>query len=63
MAWVTGVYLTYLFLPILLLIVGSLGDSWLNTMLPTGFTGRWYEAVTEDGSFQRAFWVSLRELM
>lgn len=60
MAWVTGVYLTYLFLPILLLIVGSFGDAWLNTMLPTGFSGRWYEAVYEDGSFQRAFWVSLR---
>jgi putative spermidine/putrescine transport system permease protein len=60
MAWVTGVYLTYLFLPILLLIVGSFGDTWLNTMLPTGFSGRWYEAVYEDGSFQRAFWVSLR---
>lgn len=60
MAWVTGVYLAYLFLPILLLIVGSFGDTWLNTMLPTGFSGRWYEAVYEDGSFQRAFWVSLR---
>ncbi|WP_448191965.1 ABC transporter permease [Azospirillum sp. sgz301742] len=60
MAWVTGVYLAYLFLPILLLIVGSFGETWLNTMLPVGFSGRWYEAVYEDGSFQRAFWVSLR---
>lgn len=60
MAWVTGVYLAYLFLPILLLIVGSFGDVWLNSMLPTGFTERWYEAVYTDGSFQRAFWVSLK---
>lgn len=60
MAWVTGIYLAYLFLPIALLITGSFGDIWLNTLLPAGFTGRWYEAVYEDGSFRRAFWVSLQ---
>ena len=59
MAWVTGVYLAYLFLPMALLLIGSFGDSWFNTLLPTGFSGRWYEAVWDDRSFQRAFRVSL----
>ena len=59
MAWVTGCYLAYLFLPIVLLAVGSIGDSWFNTMLPTGLTGKWYAAVYADGTFQRAFRVSL----
>ncbi|MGQ0662882.1 MAG: ABC transporter permease [Pseudomonadota bacterium] len=59
MAWITGAYLLYLFTPIVLLLVGSFGEAWFNTLLPTGFTGKWYEAVWRDGSFQRAFWVSL----
>ena len=59
MAWVTAIYLVYLFAPILLLLVGSTGDSWFNTLLPTGFTGKWYEQVAADASFRRAFRVSL----
>ena len=35
---VTGLYLVYLITPIVLLFVGSFGDLWLNTILPTGFT-------------------------
>jgi putative spermidine/putrescine transport system permease protein len=59
MAWVTGCYLAYLVLPILLLIVGSIGELWLNTLLPHGVTARWYLDVWSDGSFRRAFVVSL----
>ena len=59
MAGVTFAYLLYLFLPIGLLLVGSLGDVWFNTLFPDGFTGRWYQAVYQDPSFRRAFWVSL----
>src|SRR5688500_1524375 len=59
MAWVTGCYLAYLALPIVLLIVGSIGEIWLNTLLPHGLTGRWYLDVWSDGSFRRAFVVSL----
>jgi len=59
MAGVTLVYLVYLFMPIGLLVVGSVGDVWFNTLLPDGFSGRWYQAVYEDPSFRRAFWVSL----
>lgn len=54
------VYLAYIFLPIVLLIVGSFGDSWTNTLLPSGFSFRWYEQLWEDPSFRRAFWSSLR---
>jgi putative spermidine/putrescine transport system permease protein len=59
MAWVTGCYLAYLALPIVLLVVGSVGEIWLNTLLPHGLTGRWYLEVWSDGSFRRAFVVSL----
>lgn len=56
---VTGVYLVYLVTPILLLFVGSFGNLWLNTLLPTGLTGRWYLEVAYDPSFRRAFASSL----
>ena len=59
MAWVTGCYLAYLVLPIALLVIGSFGELWLNTLLPHGLTGRWYVEVWSDGSFRRAFVVSL----
>jgi putative spermidine/putrescine transport system permease protein len=57
--WVTVAYLAYLVAPILLLLVGSFGGLWLNTLLPTGFTGRWYLEVAADPSFRRAFNASL----
>lgn len=56
---VTAVYLAYLAAPIVLLFVGSFGRLWLNTLLPTGFTGRWYVDVAADPSFRRAFVSSL----
>ncbi len=56
---VTGFYLAYLAAPIVLLFVGSLGDLWLNTLLPTGMTTRWYQDVATDPSFRRAFGTSL----
>ncbi|TMG81469.1 MAG: ABC transporter permease subunit [Betaproteobacteria bacterium] len=57
--WVTALYLVYLVVPIALLLVGSFGELWLNTLLPAGATVRWYEAVATDPSFQRAFVSSL----
>ncbi len=60
MAVVTGIYLLYLFIPIILLFVGSFGETWTNTLLPTGITGAWYLELWEDGSFRRAFMVSLK---
>jgi len=57
--WVTLAYLVYLLLPIALLVVGSLGNAWMNTLLPTGFTTRWYAEVIADPTFRRAFVASL----
>jgi putative spermidine/putrescine transport system permease protein len=59
MPLVTLLYVAYLFLPIALLAVGSVGESWTNTLLPTGATLRWYADVFADPSFRRAFLVSL----
>jgi putative spermidine/putrescine transport system permease protein len=59
LALATALYLVYLFTPIVLLFVGSFGEKWFNTLLPSGFTGEWYMQVALDGSFRRAFWTSL----
>lgn len=56
---VTVAYLLYLILPMALLLLGSFGQSWMNTILPTGLTGRWYAEVLADPSFRRAFSTSL----
>ncbi len=52
-------YLVYLFLPIVLLAIGSLGQTWTNSLLPSGITLEWYGTVARDPSFRRAFVVSL----
>ena len=57
--WVTAAYLVYLVVPIALLLVGSFGELWLNTLLPTGSTTQWYADVATDPSFRRAFAASL----
>lgn len=57
--WVTAIYLVYLVVPIALLLVGSFGELWLNTLLPTGVTTQWYRNVATDPSFRRAFGSSL----
>ncbi len=57
--WITIAYLGYLVAPIALLLAGSFGDLWLNTLLPTGATLRWYADVAADPSFRRAFATSL----
>ena len=57
--FVTIAYLVYLALPMALLVLGSFGQSWMNTVLPTGGTWRWYADVAADPSFRRAFGTSL----
>jgi putative spermidine/putrescine transport system permease protein len=57
--WLTAAYLAYLVAPIALLFVGSFGESWFNTLLPTGATVKWYVQVAGDPSFRRAFASSL----
>ena len=57
--WVTTLYLVYLAVPIVLLLLGSFGELWLNTLLPTGSTTQWYIDVARDPSFRRAFAASV----
>jgi putative spermidine/putrescine transport system permease protein len=59
-AAITFIYLVYLAAPIALLLLGSFGTSWTNTLLPTGVTTRWYLDVFQDPSFRRAFTTSLQ---
>ncbi|OSQ47773.1 ABC transporter permease [Thalassospira alkalitolerans] len=59
MGLVTFLYTLYLIAPIALLLVGSFGTSWTNSLLPTGFTLDWYREVIGDASFRRAFMTSL----
>ena len=56
---VSVVYGLYLLLPVALLLVGSFGGSWTNTLLPEGITGRWYADLWADRSFRNAFTTSL----
>src|SRR5437870_5781693 len=57
--WISIAYLVYLAVPIALLVIGSFGDLWLNTLLPSGVTFKWYAQVAGDPSFRRAFAASL----
>jgi len=54
-----ALYLIYLLVPIALLLVGSFGARWTNTLLPEGLTFDWYAQVATDPSFRRAFTTSL----
>jgi putative spermidine/putrescine transport system permease protein len=58
--FVTIAYLIFLGAPVLLLGLGSFGESWSNTLLPRGFTVRWFIEVASDPSFRRAFGTSLQ---
>ena len=60
MAAITSAYLLYLFAPIILLLVGSFGETWTNSLLPSGITLDWYAQLASDSSFQRAFFASLK---
>jgi putrescine transport system permease protein len=51
--------LTFLYIPILLLVIYSFNDSKLVTVWG-GFSGRWYAALLEDGPLLEAAWVTLR---
>jgi putative spermidine/putrescine transport system permease protein len=54
-----ALYALYLVTPIALIVVGSVGGVWSNTLLPVGVTGRWYVQLWENATFVRAFWTSL----
>lgn len=56
---ITSIYIIYLLLPIILLAVGSFGQSWVNTLLPTGFTFDWYTQILQSTSYRNALFMSL----
>lgn len=60
---VTGIYLFYLFMPMILLLVGSFGSVWMNSLLPSGLTLQWYMDLWEDVSFRNAFMVSMKVVL
>jgi putative spermidine/putrescine transport system permease protein len=53
------VYGLYLLLPMALLLLGSFGKNWTNTLLPSGMTEQWYWELWRDASFRKAFASSL----
>lgn len=56
---VVVLFAIYMLLPIALLLIGAFGETWTNTMLPTGVTGHWFADLAANASFRRAFGVSL----
>ncbi|MFN7320468.1 MAG: ABC transporter permease [Methylobacterium sp.] len=54
-----ALYAAYLVTPMALILVGSVGGVWSNTLLPVGFTGRWFETLLANPTFQKAFITSL----
>jgi putative spermidine/putrescine transport system permease protein len=46
--------------PILLLLMGPFGEVWSNTLLPQGFTLRWYLEIVRDPSFIHDFATCLQ---
>ncbi|MFD1382853.1 ABC transporter permease [Rhodanobacter aciditrophus] len=57
---ITYLYIIYLLLPIFLLAVGSFGQSWMNTLLPKGFTLDWYLELLHSTSYRNALLMSLQ---
>lgn len=55
---VVALFALYLLMPIVLLLIGSIEQSWTNTLLPAGFTWRWFAELAADPSLRRAFGVS-----
>lgn len=55
---VVALFTLYLVTPMALLLIGSVGKTWTNTLLPSGFTWRWFADLATDASFRRAFGVS-----
>ncbi len=52
-------YFAYVVAPIALLVVGSFGERWFGTLLPEGFTWRWYVKVFSQSMYYRAIRMSL----
>ncbi len=54
-----ALYAAYLVTPMALILIGSVGGVWSNTLLPVGLTGRWFDTLISNPTFQKAFITSL----
>jgi len=52
-------YFAYVLLPILLLLAGSFGERWFSTLLPEGFTLKWYWDLFTNPMYTKAIGRSL----
>ncbi|MEA4880097.1 MAG: hypothetical protein VB045_01325, partial [Synergistaceae bacterium] len=52
-------WFTYVLTPIALILVGSFGEKWFGTLLPTGFTMKWYGDLFSKTMYVRAMTMSL----
>ena len=52
-------YFAYVLVPILLLLAGSFGERWFSTLLPEGFTLKWYFDLFTNPMYTKAIGRSL----
>lgn len=52
-------YFAYVLVPILLLLAGSFGERWFSTLLPEGFTLKWYVDLFTNPMYTKAIGRSL----
>ncbi|MCS7232889.1 MAG: ABC transporter permease subunit [Synergistetes bacterium] len=52
-------YMSFIFLPILLISLGAFGQKWFGTLLPEGFTLRWYRELFTQRMYYEALMRSL----
>ncbi len=53
-------YLFFIIAPIILMMIGSFGEKWFGTLLPTGFTFEWYAKLFSRLMYVRAMKMSLQ---
>jgi len=53
------IYFAYVLVPILLLLAGSFGERWFSTLLPEGFTLKWYFDLFTNPMYTKAIGRSL----
>jgi putative spermidine/putrescine transport system permease protein len=52
-------YFSFILAPIILMLIGSFGEKWFSTLLPTGFTLDWYAQLFRKAMYTRAMVMSL----
>jgi putative spermidine/putrescine transport system permease protein len=52
-------YFSFVLAPVFLMVLGSFGEKWFGTLLPTGFTLTWYRQLFGKAMYVRAMTMSL----